>query len=117
MKIPCGLAEDLLPLYLDQVCSPDSAALVQAHLHHCPACRQRLASLRQGGREEEEELQALQKARADWQRGRRRARWKGVLTALVVVFLGACALWYVWQGAPMKGEVPEGARYVEEVWA
>ena len=32
MKIPCGLAEDLLPLYLDQVCSPDSA-LSQTVLH------------------------------------------------------------------------------------
>lgn len=116
MKIPCGLAEDLLPLYLDQVCSPDSEALVQEHLDHCPACRQRLEALRQRGREEEEELQALQKARADWRRGRRRARWKGVLTALVVLILGACALWYVCQGAPVHGQPPEAARYVEEVW-
>ena len=115
MRILCGLVEDLLPLYLDQVCSPDSEALVQEHLDHCPACRQRLEALRQREKGEEEELEELQKARAAWQRGRRRARWKGILTALVVLILGACALWYVCQGAPVHGQSSETDRYVEEV--
>ena len=118
MKIPCGLAEDLLPLYLDQVCSPDSEALVQEHLDHCPACRERLEVLREKQKEREEkgELEELQKARTAWQCGRRRARWKGALTALVVLVLGACCLWYICQGAPVRVQDPEATRYVGEVW-
>ena len=45
MNVPCGLIQDLLPLYYDQVCSQESRSLVEEHLAGCPACRQRLADL------------------------------------------------------------------------
>lgn len=35
----CEIVQDLLPLYLDKVCSPASAALVEAHLADCGECR------------------------------------------------------------------------------
>ena len=35
----CQIVQDLLPLYLDGVCSPASAALVEEHLAACEACR------------------------------------------------------------------------------
>lgn len=38
-KIPCDIIKDLLPLYIDEVCSEDSAAAVEAHLEICPACK------------------------------------------------------------------------------
>jgi len=34
----CGIVKDLLPLYIDGVCSEDSRALVEAHLAECPEC-------------------------------------------------------------------------------
>ncbi|WP_329886770.1 zf-HC2 domain-containing protein [Pseudoramibacter faecis] len=34
----CAVVRDLLPLYVDGVCSEASAALVEAHLADCPAC-------------------------------------------------------------------------------
>ncbi len=40
MKMECQVIEDLLPLYLDNVCSERSNALVQAHLNECEKCRQ-----------------------------------------------------------------------------
>ena len=39
MNMNCRIADDLLPLYVDGVCSPDSRALLEEHLRTCPACR------------------------------------------------------------------------------
>lgn len=39
MKIDCGIAQDLLPLYEDGVCSESSRAAVEAHLQECEVCR------------------------------------------------------------------------------
>ena len=39
MKLNCKVIEDLLPLYLDEVCSEESRQLVEEHLADCEACR------------------------------------------------------------------------------
>ena len=40
MKVTCKVIQDLLPLYVDGVCSPDTAALVEEHLKDCEACQE-----------------------------------------------------------------------------
>lgn len=35
----CNIIQDLIPLYIDECCSGESAALVRDHLAVCPACR------------------------------------------------------------------------------
>lgn len=42
----CAVVRDLLPLYIDGVCSGASAALVEAHLAACPACSRVAADLK-----------------------------------------------------------------------
>ena len=42
MSIDCRIIGDLLPLYADDACSPESRALVEAHLASCPSCREAL---------------------------------------------------------------------------
>lgn len=37
--VKCTIIQDLLPLYVDKVCSDDSAELVKNHLQSCPACK------------------------------------------------------------------------------
>lgn len=39
MKFDCKVIEDLLPLYLDDVCSDESRKLVEEHLKECEKCR------------------------------------------------------------------------------
>lgn len=39
MKYPCELVRDLLPLYQDEVCSPESRVIVEEHLKECQPCR------------------------------------------------------------------------------
>ena len=45
-KIPCAVAEDLLPLYHDGVCSEESRALVEEHIGECAHCAEILRELR-----------------------------------------------------------------------
>lgn len=47
MILSCEIIQDLLPLYADNVCSPDSQKAVDEHLVQCPACRQNLQTLKQ----------------------------------------------------------------------
>jgi predicted anti-sigma-YlaC factor YlaD len=35
----CAIIQDLLPLYIDQICSPETKAAVEEHLKTCPECR------------------------------------------------------------------------------
>ena len=35
----CEIIRDLIPLYLDKVCSEDSRKLVEDHLSECSECR------------------------------------------------------------------------------
>ena len=46
MKLACKVIGDMLPMYHDQVCSEETAALVEKHLQGCPKCRQVLSDLR-----------------------------------------------------------------------
>ncbi len=39
MKLNCKVIEDLLPLYLDDICSEESREIVEEHLKECEECR------------------------------------------------------------------------------
>lgn len=45
-NIHCNVIQDLLPLYADDVVSPESRDLVDQHLESCPDCRQVLSEIR-----------------------------------------------------------------------
>ena len=38
-RIPCNVNKDLLPLYVDDVCSEESKAIVEEHLAGCEECQ------------------------------------------------------------------------------
>ena len=46
-KLPCGVVEDLLPLYIDELCGEESRTLVAQHLENCPACRSKYDAMRE----------------------------------------------------------------------
>ncbi|MGI6254190.1 MAG: zf-HC2 domain-containing protein [Acutalibacter sp.] len=47
MKVPCTVVKDLLPLYHDNVCSPETAALVEEHLQECESCQKEFHKLQE----------------------------------------------------------------------
>lgn len=46
-EVNCGVIRDLLPLYADEVASPESRELVDGHLEGCENCRRELEQLTQ----------------------------------------------------------------------
>lgn len=91
MKVPCSVIRDLLPLYHDSVCSPESCTLVEEHLKDCEACQEEFHKLEesplpQAAKEEEEhKSQGLKKVKRTLRR-----RWVkiGIAALVVVILLG-----------------------------
>ena len=46
MNLPCEIVQDLLLLYTDDGCSPESKTAVEEHLEQCPACHRRMEALK-----------------------------------------------------------------------
>ena len=46
MKITCDIVRDLMPLYVDDVCSDDSRKLLEDHINHCSKCQNELAAMK-----------------------------------------------------------------------
>ena len=88
MKTPCSVIRDLLPLYQDGVCSPESRQLVEEHLEECETCRaewERMSAPIPTAHPQVEERNVAQAASSAWKRGRRRAFSKGFVIAAVLV--------------------------------
>ena len=45
MKNECYIVRDILPLYLEDMVSEETAAFIKEHLEHCPACAAELAAM------------------------------------------------------------------------
>ncbi len=45
MKLDCEVIQDLLPLYIDNICSPKSREIVDTHVRECPDCMAQLKAL------------------------------------------------------------------------
>jgi len=52
MNIPCGVINDLLPLYHDGICDESSKNLVENHLAECTKCRASLGDMKDNRVEE-----------------------------------------------------------------
>lgn len=87
MKTPCSVIRDLLPLYQDGVCSPESRQLVEEHLEECETCRaewERMSAPIPTAHPQVEERTVAQAASSAWKRGRQRAFRKGFVIAAVL---------------------------------
>ena len=114
--ITCGMAADLLPLYLDGCCSADSRAALEAHMDTCPACRAQYAQLRRDLTIHPPMLNAGAIARAlgrELRRGDRSLRALGavlgVLLAVLLVFIGKTLVILGQPGAAVSAALPAGA--------
>lgn len=47
MKYTCGMIQDLLPLYLDGVCSEESKKAIETHLSECSDCKKFYTAMRE----------------------------------------------------------------------
>ena len=117
--ITCGMAADLLPLYLDGCCSADSGAAIEAHMDTCPACRAQYAQLRRdltpaADTEQDRGTDAIARALARKMRRRKRCLRAlgavlGVLLAVFLVFIGKTFVILGQSGSIASAALPAGA--------
>ncbi|MFK0522314.1 zf-HC2 domain-containing protein [Paenibacillus illinoisensis] len=110
----CEIIKDLLPLYVDEVCSEASRQFIEEHLAACDSCRLVLAnievalplppSMLEANRLEGTALQSLS---AFWSRAKLRAFLKGAVIAAsfcAVLLLGYVGL-FQWNIRPVPSDV------------
>lgn len=118
MKINCSIAEDLLPLYLEEACSVESRAALEAHLGACPGCRKKLERMRRGvGMPPAEESVETRTVAAYAGRIRRRRTRTAVLTALGTVLAAVVLALGILTVQDMRAQAEPVAHPVEAgVW-
>lgn len=91
MTLPCYLVRDLLPLYHDNLCAPDTAKDVSKHLETCEGCRTALQALDMpddaSPTYEEEALQRAQALQLLHRRLLRSRMLTAIVSALAVLLL------------------------------
>lgn len=93
MKLPCYLVRDLLSLYKDELCEPETAADLRAHLDSCPDCRALWEKMQTDAPLEREAVKARAQEQADvLRRVRKNQRKKRMLTVLAAVAATLCAV-------------------------
>lgn len=117
--ITCGMAADLLPLYLDGCCSADSSAALAAHMDACPNCRAQYAQLRRdltpaAPAADDPGTDTIARALARKMRRRKRCLRAlgavlGVLLAVFLVFIGKTFVILGQSGSIASAALPAGA--------
>ena len=101
-KLDCPIVRDLLPLYIDQVTSPETTQAVEDHLAACPACRRERDGL-QGDLPEPppQETATAQQFGTMMRRIKRKEAWKAALSVLLVFAAIAGGLFVIF-GFPLQ---------------
>ncbi len=86
MKTNCKVIEDLLPLYIDEVCSDESKGFVEEHLKECDACSAKLNAQEAEITVDKEQIEQNLKAKDPFKKIRRKQMYSkvgAVLGALI----------------------------------
>ena len=93
MNAQCEIIRDMLPLYVDGVCSDASRELVDAHLQDCPDCQSFLAQLQASEAEEGLKDEKALVIRNQARRFKRRSAAAGsVVSSLFMVPIALCLI-------------------------
>lgn len=120
-KIDCNIIRDLLPLYEDNVASPETQELVRTHLVDCPDCRAELRKMRTpislppAG--DEEAVKRFLEYRAEVYRKQNRKIIRSVaIAAAIITPLLLILLWYTrprsWESISNSGELTRFSAYL-----
>ena len=92
MRLNCSIVDDLLPLYLEEICSEDSKAALEEHLQECSACRENLARMKNSDIIPQAKKQKSEFPIADYARKVKHHRIRVGILAVLISTLTACTL-------------------------
>ena len=90
MSVSCDIIKDLMPLYLDGVCSNDSKAVIDEHLVVCENCKAELQAMQNSFQlnsvgENLNEAEAIKNLSKRWKKGMKWSLLKGILITVLVI--------------------------------
>lgn len=90
MSVSCEVIKDLLPLYYDDVCSPESRKLVDEHLQTCKECTEALADIGIEIKLEDksEDIKMINNISKKWKQDKLSAFLKGILMLSGIASIG-----------------------------
>lgn len=111
----CSVVKDLLPLYVDGVCSEESHRLITEHLKECKACRDELDMLSFDFKiSSADEKEAVKKFKKKTERRVTVKAISVILAVAVAVFGVVNAVWYVNYARPFNNAHSLYEEYFEE---
>ena len=92
MKMKCSVIQDLMPSYVDEICSQDSRELVEEHLAECEQCKARLENIKNtqivAGDASKKQVDYLKKIRTTILR----KEWLGKFLLVILVLIEVCGV-------------------------
>ena len=90
MSISCEIIRDLLPLYLDDVCSNDSKTAVTEHIAACEKCKAELQAMQKDiliskTAQNITEAEAVMNLSKKWKKGMTKSLWTGMYIAILSI--------------------------------
>lgn len=105
MKTNCKVIEDLLPLYIDEVCSDESKRLVEEHLEECDACSAKLNAQKAAITVDKEKIEQNLKAKDPFKKIRRKQSYTKVGAGLGALIGLVSSLVFGVFGQPLLGNI------------
>lgn len=92
MKFNCSIVDDLLPLYVENICSEDSKAALEEHLQECASCREKLDRMKNSSIISNVEKKESQIQIIDFAKKIKHHRLKVGILAVLICVISACVL-------------------------
>lgn len=93
--VTCDVVQDLMPSYVDDICSEDSKRLIERHIQDCASCQKKLDTLKNttftDGKTQEEQINYMKRVKQTYQ-NKSLAGFR-----LLAVFLSAAAFFLLYQ--------------------
>ncbi len=82
----CNIIKDLLPSYIDGICSEDTVKVVEDHVQHCEECKMYVNRMQQQTTYVQQQPKEIEKAITPFKKINKKRRIQ-VITAIVITFL------------------------------
>lgn len=102
MKYSCEIIKDLLPLYIDGVCTDESRCAVKTHLESCPLCKENYEAMKATDGFPSGEAPALREAKTAAGLKKVKSKLRKRIKAVLIGAAAAIAAFYVLFNVPVK---------------
>ena len=88
-KFSCNTVRDMLPLYVDDVVSEDTRAIVEEHLVGCAACRKLYESMKQEAvLPVDRDVKQLERFKGAWKKKKRAIALTAIVATILILCIG-----------------------------